>query len=68
MFGNFRGEKNETREPWEKTFYCGKRILLVGFSPQKILKKLFRRQIFLHTGCREVVSGTVAFASFAPPA
>ena len=45
--------------PWEKEFYCCKRILLVGFSPQKFLKKFFRRQIFSHAGCREVVSGSV---------
>jgi hypothetical protein len=55
----FWHEKNETREPWEKYFYCCKRILLVGFSPEKISKKFFWRQIFSHVGCREVVSGTV---------
>ena len=59
IFGIFWPEKNETREPWEKTFYCCKRVLLVGFPPQKISKKLFWRPISPHAGCREVVSGTV---------
>lgn len=38
-----------------KTFYCYKR-LLVG---SQNLKKIFRRQIFSHADCREVVSGTL---------
>ena len=59
IFGIFEAEKNETREPWEKLFYCCNRILLVGFPPQKISEYLFWGQNFSHDRCREVASGTV---------
>jgi len=58
-FGIFLARKNETREPWEKLFYCANRILLVGFRPQKIFKKIFQGQISPGGACREVMSGTV---------
>ena len=31
-----------------------------SFSPQRLSEKLLQRQIFPHSGCREVKSGTVA--------
>jgi hypothetical protein len=61
---NFRArKKNEMREAWEKSFYCCNRILLAGFSPQKILKKLFWGQISPGATCREVVRATLLFGS-----
>ena len=61
----FPPKKMKHGRPWEKDFYCGKRVLLVGFSLQKILEKIFWRPISSHASCREVVSGIVSPGSIA---
>jgi len=46
MFGNFRGEKNETREPWEKNFLLRQMHSFGQFLSSKNLEKIISETDF----------------------